>query len=192
MALRVMLVDDNAGRAAILERALTSHGYEVLRCVLAGTDLLRVVREQTPDVILIDTERPDRDVLESLHLVSRDQPRPVVMYANESDPETIREAVRAGVSAYIVNDINPDRVKPVMDVALARFHEFQALREELEKARNTLAERKVIERAKGLLMKRRGMDEEAAYHAIRKLAMDRNQRLAEVARNLLEIADLLD
>ena len=187
-----MLVDDNAGRAAVLQRALSDHGFDVLRCALGGTDLLRAVRDRTPDVILIDIERPDRDILESLHLVSCDQPKPVVMYSNESDPQTIREAVRAGVSAYIVNDLNPARVKSILDVAIARFNEFQALRQELEKTRNTLAERKVIERAKGLLMKRRGMDEETAYRTIRKLAMDRNQRLGDVARNLLEIADLLD
>jgi response regulator NasT len=99
--------------------------------------------------------------------------------------------VQAGVSAYVVDDINPRRVKPILEVAVARFKEFQALRNELEKTRNTLAERKVVDRAKGILMKKRGMDEETAYQALRKLAMDRNQRLADVARTVVEMAELL-
>ena len=189
--LKVMLVDDDPGRGAILRQALTDAGYTVFSCPLRGVNLLAELQRSGAEVVLVDMDVPDRDTLESVRHISRDFPRPVVMYAESGNTETIRQAVKAGVSAYVVDDINPRRVKPILEVAVARFKEFQALREELEKTRNSLAERKVVDRAKGILMKKRGMDEEAAYQALRKLAMDRNQRLAEVARTVVEMAELL-
>ncbi|MGB7289461.1 MAG: ANTAR domain-containing protein [Candidatus Macondimonas sp.] len=189
--LKVMLVDDDPGRGAILRQALTDAGYAVFNCPLRGVNLLAELQRSGADVIIVDMDVPDRDTLESVRHISRDYPRPVVMYAESADADIMRQAVQAGVSAYVVDDINPRRVKPILEVAVARFKEFQALRDELEKTRNTLAERKVVDRAKGILMKKRGMDEETAYQALRKLAMDRNQRLADVARTVVEMAELL-
>jgi response regulator NasT len=189
--LKVMLVDDDPGRGAILRQALTDAGYAVFNCPLRGVNLLAELQRSGADVIIVDMGVPDRDTLESVRHISRDFPRPVVMYAESADADIMRQAVQAGVSAYVVDDINPRRVKPILEVAVARFKEFQALRNELEKTRNTLAERKVVDRAKGILMKKRGMDEETAYQTLRKLAMDRNQRLADVARTVVEMAELL-
>ena len=189
--LKVMLVDDDPGRGAILRQALTDAGYAVFKCPLRGVNLLAALQRSGADVIIVDMDVPDRDTLESVRHISRDFPRPVVMYAESADADIMRQAVQAGVSAYVVDDINPRRVKPILEVAVARFKEFQALRDELEKTRNTLAERKVVDRAKGILMKKRGMDEETAYQALRKLAMDRNQRLADVARTVVDMAELL-
>ena len=144
-----------------------------------------------PDVIIIDTESPSRDVLEHIVVVSRDQPRPIVMFARDDAIETIREVTRAGVAAYVVDGLDAARVKPIIDAACARFEAFQALREELAATQALLAERKVIERAKGLLMKAKGLDEEAAYAQLRRLAMSRGKRLAELAQSLVDAADLL-
>ena len=189
--LRVLVVDETPGRVAILEQALADGGHAVVARVATSEDLFARVAEVQPDVIIIDLDSPDRDTLEHMRGISRDQPRPVVMFAEDDDSGTIRKAIQAGVSAYVVDGLSPHRIKPLLEVAIARFREYQALREELAATRNTLAERKVIERAKGILMRRKGLDEEAAYQALRRAAMDQNLRLAEVARNLVAAADLL-
>ncbi len=190
--LRVLLVDENRGRAALLEQALSDAGYIVIARVITSDNLAHQVRLHEPDVIIVDLESPDRDTLEHMHNISRDQPRPIVMFAEDQESESIHKAIKAGVSAYIVDGLSAKRVKPVMEVAIARFREYQALRDELEKTKITLEERKIIDRAKGLLMKRQGIDEEAAYQALRKIAMDRSQKLVEVARNVISVMELLE
>ncbi|HKK06251.1 MAG: ANTAR domain-containing protein [Gammaproteobacteria bacterium] len=190
-SLRVLLVDESVGRAAILEQALADAGHAVVGRIAASEDLQAAVQRIEPDVIIIDMDSPDRDTLEHMRGISADRPKPIVMFAEDGDSATIEEAVRAGVSAYVVDGLNPGRVKPIMEVAIARFREFQALRQELADARHSLAERKDIERAKGILMQQRNWTEDEAYQALRKLAMDRNLRLAEVARNIIAVADLL-
>lgn len=187
----VMLIDAHAGRSAILEQALSDAGYQITVRTASTDKLLQQVREARPDVILIDIDLPDRDTLEQLREIGQDQPRPIVMFAERSDPETTAAALRAGVSAYVVDDLNPRRLQPIMDVAIARFREYQALRRELEETRNRLAERKVIEKAKGLLMAQRNLNEEDAYQTLRKLAMDRNQRIGEVARTVVSLLEML-
>jgi two-component system, response regulator / RNA-binding antiterminator len=187
----VMLIDAHPGRSAILEQALSDAGYHITIRTARTDQLLQQVRETQPDVILIDIELPDRDTLEQLRDVGLNQPRPIVMFAERSDPETTAAALRAGVSAYVVDDLNPRRLQPIMEVAIARFREYQALRRELEETRNRLAERKVIEKAKGLLMAQRNLSEEEAYQALRKLAMDRNQRIGEVARTVTSLLEML-
>lgn len=186
-----MVIDESAGRAAMLERALLDAGYEVVARIENGGDLLKRVTDIQPDVIIIDMEMPDRDTLEQLHSIHQDQPRPIVMFADKGESEVINAAVRAGVSAYVVDGLNMNRVKPIMDVAIARFREFQALRDELEQTKSTLAERKVIEKAKGIIMKQRGVDEAAAYHALRKIAMDKNKRISDIANDVVAVAELL-
>lgn len=191
-ALRVMLVDRDRARSVVLERALTDAGYQVAGRVSAGEDLAQRVRELAPDVIIVDMDSPDRDTLEHMHSITREQPRPIVMFAEEDDSETISKAVRAGVSAYVVDGLSGPRVKPIVDVAIARFREFQALRRELDEVRSTLAERKLVDKAKGIIMKQRRCDEEQAYRALRKLAMDRNQRIADTARDVIGVAKLFE
>lgn len=190
-ALRVMLIDENRGRAAILEQALADAGCQVVARLNKPDGLLEQVQELQPDVILIDVESPDRDTLENLYCLRRDNPRPIVMFAQDDTSVSIGAAVRAGVSAYVVDGLQAQRVVPIIEAAIARFREYQALRRELEETRNKLAERKVIEKAKGLLMRQRGYDEDGAYRALRKLAMDRNQRLGEVARNVIAVMEML-
>jgi response regulator NasT len=142
-------------------------------------------------VILIETESPSRDTLEHLGVMNREMPRPVVLFSQDGDSQTIRAAVKAGVAAYVVDGFDIDRLKPVVDVAVARFDEHQALKQELAEASRKLSERKVIEKAKGILMKTRQLDEDAAYAALRKLAMEKAQPIAQVAANLVDMAELL-
>lgn len=190
-ALRILLIDDQAGRAAILEQALLDAGHDVIARLHSTLDLAQQVQRLQPDVVIIDMESPDRDTLENMAMVTRDNPRPIIVFSSEDDGDTIAQAVRAGVSAYVVDGLHSQRVRPIIDVAIARFREFHALRTELEKTRDELSERKLVERAKGLLMKHRGFDEDEAYNALRKLAMDRNQRLIQVAQNVIDIFSMI-
>jgi response regulator NasT len=189
--MRVLLIDESADRAEVLRATLESAGYEVTASLSSSLALLKTIDQLQPDVIFIDTDSPSRDVLEHLVMISRHTPRPVVMLAADRDPETIRAATRAGVSAYVVDGVDEGRLRVVVGAAVARFEEFQALRCQLAEANLKLTERKLVERAKGLLMKSRGIDEEAAYAALRKAAMDRNLKLGEVAQRIVDAADLL-
>lgn len=183
--MRVLVVDESAERADVLRAALLAAGYEVTASLSSPLALLHTIERLRPEVIVIDTDSPSRDVLEHLVVMSQHTPRPVVMFAADRAPTTIREATRAGVSAYVVDGLDPSRIRVIVDAAVARFEEMQTLRTQLAEARERLAERKLVERAKGMLMKSRGIDEEAAYALLRKLAMDRQLKLAELARELL-------
>jgi response regulator NasT len=189
--MQVLIVDESEERTAILREGLVMAGHEVAASLSSPLELLRAVEELRPDVIVIDTESPTRDVLEHVVIVSQSSPRPIVMFATDSGGATIREAVRAGVSAYVVDGLDATRVNAIVEVACARFEEFQRLRGELAEANVKLSERKVVERAKGLLMKARGLDEESAYRALRRMAMDRNRRIADVAQSVIDMQDLL-
>ena len=189
--MRVLIIDESPERIAVLRDGLEGAGYEVAAAFTSPLELLRAVEETRPDVIIIDTESPSRDVLEHVVLITRDQPRPIVMFSSDDAPETIKEAVRAGVSAYVVDGLDAARVKSIVEVAVARFGEYQRLRAELAEATLKLSERKLVERAKGLLMKARGMDEDEAFQAMRRMAMDRGKRLVEIARQVIDVAKLL-
>ena len=189
--LKVMVVDEVQERAEVVQQALERLGYEVIAYMPSTFDLHRQVAALKPDIIIIDTDSPDRDTLEHICVVSRDDPRPVVMLTHDADGEKIRAATQAGVSAYVVDGMAADRIGPIIDAAVARFEQFQALRRELDDAGQKLADRKLIERAKGILMKGRGMSEDDAYRAMRKRAMQSNLRLSEVARQVISVAALL-
>jgi len=191
MNLRVLLVDEDPERAATLRMALQTAGFEVVAAVRTAVELISRVRAVKPDVIIIDRDSPDRDTLEHISMMTRDDPRPIVMFTQDKDQARMREALKAGVSAYVVDGLSADRVQPIVDVALARFEQWQALRQELDQAQASLAERKIIERAKGILMKQRKCSEEEAYRLLRKTAMDRNMRLSLVAETVIAMADLL-
>ena len=190
MALRVLLVDQEPDRASTLERVLRDAGYDLLGKVAPDTELVGQVRRLGPDVTIVDMALPDRDPLEYIATLTRDQPKPIVMFVDQSDETMIGRAVKAGVSAYVVDGVDPQRVKPIVDVAIAQFREFQALRDELAQTKSNLAGRKLIDRAKGLLMAERDLSEEDAYRALRKLAMDRGMRLSDVAEEVLALAKL--
>ncbi len=189
--MRILIVDESDDRAALLREALIAAGHEVTDSIASPMELLRAVDAQRPDVIVIDTDSPTRDVLEHVVVVSQTSPRPIVMFSSDAGGEAIRDAVRAGVSAYVVDGLDAGRVNSIVEVACARFDEFQRLKAELADANLRLSERKLVERAKGLLMRSRGLAEDEAYHALRRLAMQKKQRLGETAQQLIDAADLL-
>ncbi|MCE2745585.1 MAG: ANTAR domain-containing protein [Burkholderiales bacterium] len=189
--LKVLLVDEEPGRAAILERALLDAGYVLVSRLSSADRLAEHVAVSQPDIVIVDIDSPDRDCLENMAVLSRSNPKPVIMFSDEDDEDTIAGAIKAGVSAYVADGMNPERVRPIVQVAVARFREFQALKNELQKTRDQLADRKLIDKAKGLLMKHRNFSEDEAYHAMRKLAMERNQRLVDTARNVIEVFEML-
>ena len=191
MTLRVLLLDDDVSRAQLVIKSLREAGYEVVAHITGVEDLVSMVRKTGADLIVIDRDSPDRDTLEHVCMITRDDPRPIVMFTQDKDRTLMREALEAGVSAYVVDGLSVERVRPIVEVALARFEQWQALRRELDQAQTNLAERKVIERAKGIVMKQRRCSEDEAYALLRKLAMDRNQRLAQVAESVITMAELL-
>lgn len=189
--LSVVLIDDNLVRAEIVESGLRDAGY-VLLARLDGTyDLAARVSVLQPDVIVVSIDSPGRDAIEDLRRTTEQQPRPIALFADRSDPATIAAGMEAGVSAYVVKGLTQDRVQPVVDVAVAHFNRYHTMREELDRARLSLVERKTVDRAKGLLMEQKGLSEEAAYKLLRKLAMDQNKRIGEVAQDVLTYAKAL-
>jgi response regulator NasT len=190
-SLHILVVDQNVVRASILEDGLREAGYGRVTVVRDMQNLLKRIEEADPDVICIDLENPNRDVLEQMFQVSRSVPRPVAMFVDRSDTDMIKAAVESGVGAYVVDGLRKERIKPILEMAVSRFNTFRQLREELDQARQALEERKVIERAKGILMQERKLSEEAAYALLRKAAMNENRRVVEIAQALVTAAGLL-
>lgn len=190
--LRIMLVDEQPERFELLNQTFSDCGYQVVANVGAHENINAAVEQCQPDVIIVDLDSPGRDTLEYLQAVTRDRPRPIVMFTNDGDGNTIEMAVKSGVTAYVLDGINPGRIQPILDVAISRFREYQQLRDELEQTRMQLTERKVIEKAKGILMKNRGLDEDQAYQSLRKMAMDRSLKISELARSIIAAAELLE
>ena len=190
-ALRVLLIDDGAHRVAVIRDELTRQGHLVVGVVDQALLIHDCVLRLQPDVVIVDSDSPSRDTLEHLATVSADCPRPVVVFSEDPAHGPMREALRAGVSAYVIAGLQPQRLVPVLQVAIARFEQDRALREQLDQAHEQLSDRKLIERAKGILMDEVGLTEEQAFRQLRKLAMDRGQRLAEVAERIVEARDLL-
>ena len=189
--LKILIIDSNDDRAAIVEAGLSDYGdAQILRMGLL-TDLVRKIEEIQPDVIFVDVDSPDRDTLENMRSVSAVMPRPIVMFVEESAASLAEEALRAGVSAYIVDGLSAKRVKPILDVAILCFKVFQKMKEELDKAKSDLASRKVVERAKGLLMEQRKLSEEDAYKLLRNTAMKEGKSILEIADSLISISRLL-
>jgi response regulator NasT len=190
-SLRILVVDQNVTRASILEEGLREAGYANVAVVRDMQNLLRRIVDADPDVIFIDLENPNRDVLEQMFQVSRCVRRPIAMFVDHSDTDMIRAAVESGVGAYVVDGLCKERVKSILDMAVSRFDAFNQLRDELDRARQELEDRKVIERAKGILMRDRSLSEDAAYALLRKAAMNENRRLADVAQSVVTAARLL-
>ncbi|MFI5445070.1 ANTAR domain-containing response regulator [Polaromonas sp. UC242_47] len=180
-----------AERSRQLRIGLLENGYNVVAVLPADTYLDKRLGELQPDMIIVDAESEARDSLEHVVMATRDARRPIVLFTNDQDTSHVKDAVAAGVSAYIVAGLSPERIRPILDVAMARFEHEQGLRRELAHARTELQDRKVIDRAKGLLMQRQHLSEQAAYDKLRKAAMDKGLRLGEVAQRMLDAADLL-
>lgn len=190
--LRILLINDTSKKVGRLRTALSEAGFEVIDESGLTIDLPARVEAVRPDVVLIDTESPGRDVMEHVVMMTRDQPRPIVMFTDEHDPAVMRQAIKSGVSAYIVEGIHAQRLQPIMDVAMARFESDQVLRSQLQARDQQLAERKRVELAKGMLMKMKNCNEEEAYTLMRRQAMSKQQKLIQVAEQVIAMNELLN
>lgn len=188
---RILIFDDDTERANMLVQALEASKYTVAARTAPVIDLLPQAETVKPDVILIGTDVPKQNMLTDVATISQKQSVPIVMFTRDNRSESIHAATQAGVSAYVVNGLSPERIQPIIEAAIARFREFQALAQELEKTKTSLAERKVIERAKGVVMEQRACTEAEAYRLLQKMAMDQKKRLAEVAQDVLSITEVL-
>lgn len=189
--LSILIIDENHIRASIIEDGLREAGHSRVAVIHDVNDVARTIEATSPDVIVIDLENPKRDTLEHFFSLSRAIQRPIAMFVDRSDGAMIEKAVEAGVSAYVVDGLKKERVKPILDMAISRFNAFARLSRELAEARSELEDRKVIEQAKGILMKTRKLDEAEAYAALRSAAMNQNRKIVDIAQSLLTAADLL-
>ena len=189
--LRVLLIDDAAHHIGLIRDELSRQGHLVVGVVDTALLIHDCVLRLQPDVVIVDSESPSRDTLEHLATVSSSCPRPVVVFSEDADQVPMQQALKAGVSAYVIAGLQPQRLLPVLQVAIARFEQDRELRGQLESAQSQLSERKLVERAKGILMQEIGLSEEQAYAHLRKLAMDRGQRLAQVAERIVDARSLL-
>lgn len=186
-----MLIDAQPERLDLLGSTLGAEGIDIVACVAPEEDLLGMVSRLAPDVVLIDVDSPSRDTLESLRSVQANQPRPMIMFTQDDNGDTIRRAIEIGVTAYVVDGIERRRVRPVVEAAMASFSQWKALEKELELMRAKLEDRKIIERAKGLVMEQQGVSESDAFQSMRRLAMRKNKKLVEIAEGVIAAAELL-
>ncbi|BAT57521.1 putative transcriptional regulatory protein pdtaR [Variibacter gotjawalensis] len=189
-AVKIAIVDESPIRAAIIEEGLREAGYAQVYRLAEMSNLLQRIYEIDPDVILIDLENPSRDILEQMFQVSRIVKRPVAMFVDQSDSASIQASVDAGVSAYIVDGLKKERIKYILDTCISRFNAFSRLQGELDQAKSALEERKVIDRAKAILMKAKGISEEEAYALMRKTAMNENKKITEIAQSVITAAEM--
>lgn len=189
--LSILIIDENRIRASIIEEGLREAGLARVAVIHDVNEVGRTIQQSSPDVIFIDLENPKRDTLEHFFSLSRAIQRPIAMFVDRSDTAMIEKSVEAGVSAYVVDGLKKERVKPILDMAISRFNAFSRLKRELEEARSTLEERKIIEQAKGILMRTRDLSEPDAYALLRSTAMKQNRRIVEIAQSLITAASLL-
>lgn len=190
--LSILIIDENGIRASIIESGLREAGHDRVSVLHDVNEVARTIEQTEPDVVVIDLESPQRDRLEHFFSLSRVIKRPIAMFVDRSDSAAIEAAVEAGVSAYVVDGLKKERVKPILDMAVSRFNAFARLNQELEQARSELENRKIVERAKAILMRTRGLDEPAAYALLRKTAMNQNRTIIDIARSLITAAQLLE
>jgi response regulator NasT len=190
-SLNVLVIDENRIRASIIEEGLREAGHENVTVVHEVQGIARIIEETRPDVVVIDLENPNRDMMEHLFQLTRTVDRPIAMFVDRSDTASIEAAVEAGVSAYVVDGLRKERVKPILDMAVSRFNAYSKLQRELAEAKSALEERKVIERAKGILMKMRGLTEDEAFTLLRQTAMNEKKKMSEIAQSVVTAAGLL-
>ena len=189
--LKILIVDANPVRAAIIDEGLREAGFTDLVRIGATNGLVAAIEAHDPDVVVIDLEDPSRDALADMFLVSRHVKRPITMFVDQSDSASIEAAVEAGVSAYIVDGLKKERMQPILQTCISRFNAFRKLREELDEARSQLEERKLVDRAKGIVMRMKGLPEDEAYALLRKTAMNEKRKLVEIARSIITAAEVL-
>jgi response regulator NasT len=189
--LAILVIDENAIRASIIEEGLREAGHARVTVIHEVNGVARIIETLQPDVIIIDIENPNRDMMEHLFQLTRTVSRPIAMFVDRSDTASIEAAVDAGVSAYIVDGLRKERVKSILDMAVSRFNAFSRLQRELAEARSALEERKLVERAKGILMKMRGVSEEEAFALLRQSAMNEKKKMADIAQSIVTAARLL-
>ena len=189
--MRIAVIDESAARAAVIEEGLRDAGLTDVHIFLERHGLAAKLEDCSPDVVLMNLENPGRDMLEETFALSRALARPIAMFVDQSDEQAIAEAVDAGISAYVVDGLRKERIKPVLDLAVRRFQAFNRLQNELAEARSQLAERKIVDQAKLILMKKRGLSEPDAYKLLRSHAMQSNRRIAEVAEAIVTAENLL-
>src|SRR5450432_4506998 len=187
---KIVIVDESPIRAAILEEGLREAGFTGVTHIIEMHNLLARIYALDPDVILIDLENPSRDVLEQMFQVSRAVRRPIAMFVDQSDAASIQASVDAGVSAYIVDGLKKERIKPILDLCISRFNAFARLQDELDRTKSALEDRKVIDRAKGVLMKAKNITEDEAYSLMRKTAMNEKKKIAEIAQSVITAAEM--
>lgn len=188
---KIVIVDESPIRAAILKEGLRDAGFTSVEHIPEMHNLLARIYALDPDVILIDLENPSRDVLEQMFQVSRAVRRPIAMFVDQSDAASIQQSVEAGVSAYIVDGLKKERIKPILDLCISRFNAFAKLQDELDRTKSALEDRKILDRAKGLLMKAKGLTEEEAYVLIRSTAMREKKKIGEIAQSIITAAEML-
>lgn len=186
-----MIVDNDLARTKPLKQSLLDNGYDVIAHLKDTINLDDACCKLQPDVVIIGTDSPSRDTLEHICVMTMNDPRPIMMFTYDGDKEQIKLATQAGVCAYVVGNLPNERLQPVIDAAVARFEEFKHLRGALKEANTKLSERKVIERAKGLIMKQRNVDEDEAYNMLRKMAMQKHMRIGALSEQIVEAAQLL-
>jgi Response regulator with putative antiterminator output domain len=189
--LTILVIDENAIRASIIEEGLREAGYNHVTVVQEVNGIARIIETAKPDVIVIDIENPNRDMMEHLFQLTRTVSRPIAMFVDRSDTALIEAAMEAGVSAYVVDGLKKERVKAILDMAVHRFNAFSRLQRELAEAKSALEERKIIERAKGILMKMRGLSEEEAFALLRQTAMNEKKKMSDIAQSVVTAAGLL-
>ncbi|KZY32610.1 MULTISPECIES: ANTAR domain-containing response regulator [unclassified Oleiphilus] len=188
---RALLIDPLDSRAALLRRALRENAYPIIETVTEACLMLAKAEEYQPDILVVGMDLPDEDTLQQLVELRERMPLPVIVFSEKDAPPLVQKVVKAGVSAFIVDDIQPQRLPSIINIAVARFHEQQGLIKELNTAKTKLAERKTLEKAKGLLMKQKGLSEDEAYTSLRKLAMDKGQPIVKVAESIIDVFSLL-
>ena len=189
--LSILVIDEDASRASLIVAALRAEGHEDITSVNTTNGIAKVIETAKPDVVVIDLDNPNRDMLENIFQLTRSVKKPIAMFVDRSDRATMQAAIDAGVSAYVVDGLRPDRIKPILDMAISRFNAYTRMLCELEQAKGELAARKVIDRAKGILMKARKISEAEAYSILRKTAMNQNRKIVEVAESLIIASDMM-
>jgi two-component system, response regulator / RNA-binding antiterminator len=190
MDLSILVIDANPDRARIVETGLVEAGYAKVMTIQATANLTARIQAVAPDVVIIDLENPDRDTLEAMFQVSRAVKKPIAMFVDRSDQSSMAAAVEAGVSAYVVDGLKKERIQPIVEMAVMRFHAFDKLRRERDDALTALADRKVIDKAKGILMRQKALDEEQAYALMRKTAMKHGRKIADIAQSVVTAAEM--
>ena len=190
--LKILVADENRSRASIIKLGLIENGYSNVEIISSFSGFAELVEAVQPDVIVVDLENPQRDTLEAFFALSRSIKRPIAMFVDQSDLTSMQEAIDAGVSAYVVDGLKKDRVRPIMEMAIARFRAYSKMEDELREAKSQLKDRDILGKAKQILINHRGLTEDEAYRQIRTTAMNKQKKMSDVAHSIVLAAEAMD